>query len=43
MGATPPFSLILQGGGATIGQALIVSLVTFGVIYAVAVWLGLDG
>lgn len=42
MGATLPFSLILSAGPAAIGQALIVSVVTFGTIYGVAVKLGLD-
>lgn len=42
MGATLPFSLILQAGPAAIGQALIVSITTFGVIYWAAVVLGLD-
>lgn len=42
MGATLPFSLILQAGPAAIGQALIVSVVTFGTIYWAAVKLGLD-
>lgn len=42
MGATLPFSLILQAGPAAIGQALIVSVITFGSIYWAAVKLGLD-
>lgn len=42
MGATLPFSLILSAGPAAIGQALIVSVVTFGTIYGVGVKLGLD-
>lgn len=42
MGATLPFSIILQAGPAAIGQALIVSVVTFASIYWAAVKLGLD-
>lgn len=42
MGATLPFSLILQAGPVAIGQALIVSVVTFGTIYGAGVMLGLD-
>ncbi|XHN45714.1 hypothetical protein O1Q81_01758 [Lonepinella sp. MS14436] len=42
MGATLPFTIILKAGGAAIGQALIVSFVTFGSIYWAAVKLGLD-
>jgi len=42
LGATLPFTLILWAGPAAILQASIVSVVTFGVIYWVAVRLGLD-
>ena len=42
LGATIPFSLILWAGPAALLQASIVSLVTFGVIFAVARRLGLD-
>ena len=42
LGAGFPFVLILWAGPVAIGQAAIVSLVTFGVIYLVAVKLGLD-
>lgn len=43
MGATLPFTIILQAGPAAISQALIVSVVTFGVIYFAATKLfGLD-
>lgn len=43
MGATLPFTIILQAGPAAIGQALIVSIVTFGSIYFAATRLfGLD-
>jgi len=42
LGAGFPFVLILWAGPVAIGQAAIVSLVTFGVIYFVAVKLGLD-
>lgn len=42
LGATLPFTLILWAGPIAILQASIVSLVTFGVIFAVAVKLGLD-
>ena len=36
MGATLPFSLILQSGPLAIGQALCISIVTFAVIYVMA-------
>jgi len=42
MGATIPFTLIVWAGPVAILQASIVSLATFGVIYAVGVRLGLD-
>lgn len=43
MGATLPFTLILQAGPVAIGQALLVSVVTFGSIYFAATRLfGLD-
>ena len=43
MGATLPFTIILQAGPAAMGQALIVSVVTFGSIYLAATKLfGLD-
>lgn len=42
LGATLPFTLIIWAGPAAILQASIVSLVTFAVIYWVAVKLGLD-
>ncbi len=42
MGATVPFTLIVWAGPVVIVQASIVSLVTFGIIYSVAVRLGLD-
>ncbi len=42
LGATLPFSLILWAGPVALLQASIVSLVTFGVIFAVARRLGLD-
>jgi uncharacterized membrane protein YadS len=42
LGAGVPFVLILWAGPVAIGQAAIVSLVTFGVIYFTAVKLGLD-
>jgi uncharacterized membrane protein YadS len=42
LGATLPFTLIIWAGPVAILQASIVSLVTFGVIYGVAVKLGLD-
>jgi uncharacterized integral membrane protein (TIGR00698 family) len=42
LGATLPFTLIIWAGPAAILQASIVSIVTFAVIYGVAVWLGLD-
>lgn len=42
LGAGLPFALILWAGPVAIAQAAIVSLVTFGVIYFVAVRLGLD-
>ncbi|QJU58349.1 putative sulfate exporter family transporter [Sphingomonas sp. AP4-R1] len=42
LGATVPLSLIALAGPTAILQASIVSLVTFGVIYAIAVRVGLD-
>ncbi len=42
LGATLPFTLIVWAGPVAIAQASIVSIVTFLVIYFVAVWLGLD-
>lgn len=42
LGATVPLSLIALAGPTAILQASIVSLVTFGVIYGIAVKLGLD-
>lgn len=43
MGATLPFTLILQAGPVAIGQALLVSVITFGSIYFAATRLfGLD-
>ena len=42
MGATIPFTLIAWAGPVAILQASIVSIVTFGVIYAVGKHLGLD-
>ncbi|MBO0712812.1 MAG: putative sulfate exporter family transporter, partial [Acetobacteraceae bacterium] len=42
LGATLPFTLIIWAGPAAILQASIVSLVTFAVIYWIAVKLGLD-
>ncbi|MDH2927572.1 putative sulfate exporter family transporter [Lonepinella koalarum] len=42
MGATLPFTIILKAGGAAIGQALIVSFITFSSIYWAALRLGLD-
>jgi uncharacterized membrane protein YadS len=42
LGATLPFSLILWAGPVALMQATIVSLVTFGVIFAIARALGLD-
>ncbi len=42
LGATVPFSLILLAGPVAILQASIVSIVTFTVIYFVAIRLGLD-
>ena len=42
LGAGFPFVMILWAGPVAIGQAAIVSLVTFGVIYFTAVKLGLD-
>jgi len=42
LGAGLPFALILWAGPVAIAQAAIVSLITFGVIYFVAVRLGLD-
>ena len=42
LGATLPFTLILWAGPVAITQAAIVSLVTFGTIFFVGKWLGLD-
>lgn len=42
LGATLPFTLIIWAGPVAILQASIVSLATFGVIFALAVKLGLD-
>jgi uncharacterized membrane protein YadS len=42
LGATLPFSLLLLAGPIAVLQASIVSVVTFGVIYLVAIKLGLD-
>jgi len=42
LGATLPFTLIVWAGPVAILQASLVSIVTFGVIYAVGVKLGLD-
>ncbi len=42
LGAGLPFALILWAGPVAIAQAAIVSLVTFGVIYFLALKLGLD-
>jgi len=42
LGATVPLTLIVLAGPVAVGQAAIVSIVTFAVIYAVAVRLGLD-
>src|ERR1700733_2757494 len=42
LGATLPFTLIIWAGPVAILQASIVSIVTFLVIYYVAVWLGID-
>lgn len=42
LGATLPLTLILWAGPVAIVQAAIISLITFGVIYFVAVRLGLD-
>jgi len=42
LGATLPFTLIAWAGPVALLQASIVSLVTFGVIFAMARWLGLD-
>jgi len=42
LGATLPFTLIVWAGPVAIFQASVVSIVTFSVIYAVAVRLGLD-
>jgi uncharacterized membrane protein YadS len=42
LGATLPFTLIIWAGPVALVQASIVSLVTFGVIFATARWLGLD-
>ncbi len=42
LGATLPFTLIMWAGPVAIAQAAIVSLVTFGTIFFVGKWLGLD-
>ena len=42
LGATLPFTLILWAGPVAILQASIVALVTFFVIYSVALWLGIE-
>ncbi len=42
LGATVPLTLIVLAGPVAVGQAAIVSIVTFAVIFAVAVRLGLD-
>jgi len=42
LGATLPFTLIIWAGPVALLQASIVSVVTFGVIFATARWLGLD-
>jgi len=42
LGATLPLTLIVSAGPVAIGQAAVVSLTTFGVIYLAAVRLGLD-
>jgi uncharacterized membrane protein YadS len=42
LGATVPLTLIAWAGPIAVGQAAIVSIVTFGTIFAVAVRLGLD-
>jgi uncharacterized integral membrane protein (TIGR00698 family) len=42
LGATLPFTLLLWAGPVAVAQASIISLITFGVIYLVAVKLGLD-
>jgi uncharacterized membrane protein YadS len=42
LGATLPLTLILWAGPVAIVQAAIISLITFGVIYGVAIRLGLD-
>jgi uncharacterized membrane protein YadS len=42
LGATVPLTLIVLAGPVAVGQAAIVSIVTFAVIYAVAVRFGLD-
>lgn len=42
LGATLPLTLIVWAGPVAILQASIVSVVTFAVIYAVSLWLGLD-
>jgi uncharacterized membrane protein YadS len=42
LGATLPLNLLLSAGPVAIGQAAVVSLVTFGVIFFVARRLGLD-
>jgi uncharacterized membrane protein YadS len=42
LGATVPLTLIAWAGPIAVGQAAVVSIVTFGVIFLVAVKLGLD-
>jgi uncharacterized membrane protein YadS len=42
LGATLPFTLLVWAGPVALGQATIVSLVTFFTIFAVARWAGLD-
>jgi uncharacterized membrane protein YadS len=42
LGATLPFTLIIWAGPVAILQASIVSIVTFFVIYYIALWLGID-
>lgn len=42
LGATVPLTLIVLAGPVAVGQAAIVSIATFGVIYTIAVRVGLD-
>ena len=42
LGATVPLTLIVLAGPVAVGQAAVVSIATFAVIYAIAVRLGLD-